>query len=43
MMLILKVFVDFKDNDSNVSDSECDSDNEFYLYIISSFIHFIAN
>ena len=30
-MLILWVFVDFNDDDSNVSDSECNSDNEFDL------------
>ena len=29
MMLILKVIVDFNDDDSDVSDSECDSENEF--------------
>ena len=31
------------DDDSNVSDSQCDSDIEFDLQIISSFIHFIVN
>ena len=29
MMLILKVIVDFNDDESDVTDSECDSDNEF--------------
>ena len=31
------------DDDSNMSDSQCDSDIEFDLQIISSFIHFIVN
>ena len=31
------------DDDSYVSNSQCDSDIEFDLQIISSFIHFIVN
>ena len=43
MILIVKVIVDFSDDDSNVSDIGCHSDNEFDLEIISSFIYFIVN
>ena len=42
MIFILKVIVDFHDNFSNVSDSECDSDNEFDLYSMPLFIHCIV-
>ena len=37
MMLILGLIVDFNDDESDMSDSECDSDNDMDLQIISSF------
>ena len=43
MMLTFKVIVRFNDDDSNESDSECDSDIESVLYVTSLFIHFIVN
>ena len=36
-MLILGLIVDFNDDESDMSDSECDSDNDMDLQIISSF------
>ena len=36
-MLILGLIVDFNDDESDMSDSECDRDNDMDLQIISSF------
>ena len=36
-MLILGLIVDFNGDESDMSDSECDSDNDMDLQIISSF------
>ena len=43
MILILKVIIDFNNDDSNFFDSGCHSDNEFDLEVISSFMYFIVN
>ena len=43
MILVLKVIIDFNDDNSNVFDSGCHSANEFDLEIISSFIYCIVN
>ena len=37
MMLILGLIVDFNGDESDMSNSECDSDNDMDLQIISSF------
>ena len=44
MMLVLKLIVDFSDDDNDLFDNESDSGNNYFdLLIISSFIHFIVN
>ena len=40
MLVILKIIIDFNDDDSDMSDSERDSVSEFDLSTILSFTHF---